>query len=90
MLLLEHMLQKCEKKSRGRPVLLSRTTNEHQLSFITFHYRADVKIPAPPDEPVLCYAAGAGTLFTADPVCFDGVKSPRGTERILWAVVLHK
>lgn len=57
---------------------------------MTFHQRADVKIPAPPDERVLRYAAGAGTLFTADPVCFDGVKSPRGTERILWAVVLHK
>lgn len=55
-----------------------------------FHHRTDVKILAPPDERLLRYAAGAGNLFTADLVCFDGVKSPRGTEKILWAVVLHK
>lgn len=57
---------------------------------MTFHHRTDVQIPVPPDERVPCYAVGAGTLFTADPVCFDGVKSPQGTKKILWAVMLHK
>lgn len=71
-------------------MLLSRTTNENQLSFMTFLHRTDVRILVPPDERVLRDAAGAGTLFTADPICFDGVKSPRGTERILWAVMLNK
>lgn len=57
---------------------------------MTFHDGTNVEIPGPADEHVLRSAAGAGTLFTADPVCFDGVKSPRGTDGILWAVALHK
>lgn len=39
------MLQK-----RGPLVLLSRTTNEHQLLFMTFHHHTDVKVPALPNE----------------------------------------
>lgn len=42
------------KKKRGPPVLLSRTTNEHRLSFMPFHHRTDVKIPAPQREQEPC------------------------------------
>lgn len=57
-------------------MLLSGKTNEHQFSFITFHFtqthtHTHFKSLAAPAEDILYYTAGADTLFAADSVCFS-------------------
>ena len=71
--LLSEMCYRCNP-----PMLLSGKTNEHQFSFITFHFRhthtcthTHMKSSAPAAEDILYYTAGADTLFAADSVCFS-------------------